>query len=548
MFLAEWSRPWGRRPVSGRVPADGDRSPRQASPLAHRVGLWVAVATAAIVVGWAALVFAVEQARFVVLAPRVQIGVEAASGLARLFCAFVLFLFPDERVAPRLRWIAGGFVVLGLGGLVFGYLQPVLGGSLALNTSICVSTLVWSLAGALMVVGVVPAAPPRFGPRSMAAILSASSLAIALVLVGEDLLPTLVRLSSLEAAMVSDHAALSGLMGWYWALSSVPLALAVLAVVGAAHRRSDEALGGWLLVAMVLLAGSQLHNLFWPSVYSPALTTSSLLRLAFASVLAAGGVVGLRRVAAERERLAADRVLLLAAEQEFSRRLVDLARLKADFTAMVAHELGGPVAAVRRYAEALETGRLGPDGAARAVSAIQAEADLLDSLVDDVQTIAGIDRAEFVVRRRPVPVNALLADAVAFAEGLPGSRPVTAEVPEHCRVLADPERIGQVLRNLMSNAAKYSPPGSTIALRARRHDDRMRIEVADRGCGVHPDDRARIFDKFARGRDLTGRRQHGMGLGLYVCRRIAQAHGTDLTVESSPGRGAVFAFELLLDR
>ena len=112
------------------------------------------------------------------------------------------------------------------------------------------------------------------------------------------------------------------------------------------------------------------------------------------------------------------------------------------------------------------------------------------------------------------------------------------------RVLADPGRIGQVLRNLLSNAAKYSPPGAPIALRARRVGERVRVEVEDRGPGIASDDLARVFEKFGRGGEAAGGSAAGLGLGLYLSRRIVRAHGGDLLVESTPGQGSVFASEL----
>ena len=99
------------------------------------------------------------------------------------------------------------------------------------------------------------------------------------------------------------------------------------------------------------------------------------------------------------------------------------------------------------------------------------------------------------------------------------------------RVVADPERVGQVLRNLLSNAAKYSPDGAPVELRATcvpgpsGKPGRVRIEVADGGHGVRPDEVGRIFEKFGRGRDEEGRKIPGVGLGLYLSRRIVRAHG-----------------------
>jgi signal transduction histidine kinase len=354
--------------------------------------------------------------------------------------------------------------------------------------------------------------------------------------VGGDWLPRLAAVANLEAAARSAPAALPGLTPWHWALSAVPLALAVAAAAGAARDARRVGLRGWLVVAMVLFAGAQLHNLFWPVAYQPLLTTGNLLRLAFGAVAALGGVLELHRVAAER-------AALLTAEREVAARLRDLAALRAGFGAMVAHELGAPVAAIRHAADLLGTGPLAPPQA-WARDAIERQAAALTALVADAQAAAAAEHDDFAVRPRPVPVAALLEDATAFAAALPGNHPLTVEGAGADLVRADPERVGQVLRNLLGNAAKYSPEGAPIALRARRAGGRVRIEVADRGPGIPPDDLTRIFEKFGRGRDAAGRSVPGVGLGLYLSRRIVRAHGSDLAVASAPGEGAVFAFDL----
>jgi signal transduction histidine kinase len=118
-------------------------------------------------------------------------------------------------------------------------------------------------------------------------------------------------------------------------------------------------------------------------------------------------------------------------------------------------------------------------------------------------------------------------------------------IDAHTSVLADPDRIGQVLRNLLCNAAKYSADGTPISLRAKAAgDDRVRLEVADRGPGIHPDDVTRIFDMFGRGRNGTEGAISGAGIGLYLSQRIVRAHGSQITVRSRSGAGSVFAFDL----
>jgi signal transduction histidine kinase len=297
-----------------------------------------------------------------------------------------------------------------------------------------------------------------------------------------------------------------------------------------------------LLFAVVLLAGSVLHDYLWPSAYGGGLlTTADALNLAFAVVVAIGGVSELRRVASERARL-------LATERERVARLDELNSLRSDFSAMVAHELENPIAAVRKLNEMLSA--QGQDTGVRdyATAATERELDALANLVSDVRTVAVVEREGFAIEAHPLPLEKLLADAEAYARTLPADQPFRQVREDGLEVegsvLADQERIGQVLRNLLSNAAKYSPEGAPIELRVFGKKGRVRLEVADRGPGVHPEDVTRIFEKFGRGRDRGGRKAPGVGLGLYLSQRIVRGHGSELTVQTRPGGGSVFGFEL----
>jgi two-component system, sensor histidine kinase and response regulator len=236
--------------------------------------------------------------------------------------------------------------------------------------------------------------------------------------------------------------------------------------------------------------------------------------------------------------------------KEANRRLEELAVLKADFTAMVAHELDTPLAVIRGYADMLATGELDIDEHSRALDRIQAETDLLEALVSDVRSAAAVETEDFAIKLQQVALDGLLRDAAAFVETLHGDHRLVTQGATDGWVLADPHRIRQVLRNLLSNAAKYSPDGTPIEVRTApgATPGRVRIEVADRGPGIHPDDTARIFEKFGQGRDMGGRKVAGTGLGLYLSRRILQAHGSELTLDSEPGGGSVFGFELRAGR
>ena len=256
------------------------------------------------------------------------------------------------------------------------------------------------------------------------------------------------------------------------------------------------------------------------------------------------GTIGVATNVTERKR-AEDKL------RETNRRLNELALLKADFTAMVAHELGAPLAAIRRLTEVLGAKETEQEVRAYASDAIGVELSTLDALVADVQASAAVERDDFRIELRPVTLGDLLADAEAYAHSLPGDSVrfmLGPDVEGSAEVLADPERIGQVLRNLLSNAAKYSPEGVPIELRATRAQGRVRLEVADHGPGIQPEDVTRIFEKFGRGHDRKGGKIKGVGLGLYISRGIVRAHGGSITVESTPDEGAVFGFELEMAR
>ena len=505
------------------------------------------------IVAWALFDLFVERGSFATpVSPRISGGEEASSALLRFFGAMVLALFVASGVGRRLHWVAAGFAVLGLGHLVFGYLEPLMEGRPPpLYEGLYESLFVHTISGAFFVVGLVPGEPARFSWRVVLVVTAViAGLTLGFEALEESgLAPAMARVDNLEGVSARAVSPLEWLTGWHWVLGAVPLALAAATALGAALRTRREGLPGWLLIAMVLFVGSQVHDYLWPTTYgSLLLSHADVLRLAFALVVAVGGVLELRRIAAER-------AALLEAERDVSRRLSELATLRADFTAMIAHELGGPLAAVRRLTEMLATEEADPQMRRYAVAAIESETDALDALVKDVRSSAAIEREDFTVEPRPVPLDLLLTDAEIFANALPVEHPVNLCFDEDLepreKVCADPERVGQVLRNLLSNAAKRSPEGTPIELRAtclRRGAGKVRIEVADHGPGIHPDDMVRIFEKFGRGRDARGRKVAGVGLGLYLSRRIVRAHGSDLVVESTPGEGSVFGFELGLAR
>lgn len=498
-------------------------------------------------VGWALVNLLVDGAGFPVIeSEKVRGGEEAASALARLFGALVLGLFLVDETGRRIRWFAGGLVVLGIAHLVFGYLEPMVQDDPPeMNEALYEGLVATTFACSLFALGLFPRTPPRplvWVMTVVPAMLVVGYLVVFELMEGERWMPALARVESPGDAMRLGSP-VAWLTPWHWALWTLPLGLAALALFGAFWQSRRGMLRGWLLLAMVLMAGALLHEYLWPSSYgSNVVTTADLLSLAFAGVVAVGGVLELRRVAAQRARLLAD-------EREHVRRLGELATLRADFSAMVAHELDGPIAAIRRLNELLcAEGARDAGVMAYATGTIDKEIDALNALVEDVRDAATVERVDFAIETGPMALADLVAEAEAYANSLAGGHAVTTEYSGSLGpgdlVLADAERIGQVMRNLLSNAAKYSPEGAPIEIRARRVGAWARVEVADGGPGIGPADAERIFEKFGRGRDPDGRKVPGVGLGLYLSRRIARAHGSELTLSTEPGVGSVFGFAL----
>lgn len=509
-----------------------------------RTGRILATGLGLLVVAWVAVNFMFDQGVIAILSSEASSGMRAINKIDKLIGALVLFLLAADAGRARLRWVAAGFLVLGLGEYPLNTITSLLGVVPGLNTHSYQKLVELIVANTLFVVGLLPGAPPRFSWRWALAILAGLvALGAATLAATTDLLPSLVdeSVSRRELANVVGHAPLPGLTGWHYAFFALPLSLMTAAAVGTVLHDRGNTVGGWLMAAMVLLVGLRLHDIFWPLPHPDVLSSTRALQFTVSATIVVGGLLELRRVATERSAL-------LAAEQERTNRLRELTVLKADFTAMVAHELGSPLAAIQGYTDMLSSGKLDPDRQTRTLESIRAETKSLNALVNDVRAAAAVERDDFAVRPRPAPLEKLLADAAAYARTLPGDHPLVEEANAREQILADAERIGQVLRNLLSNAAKYSPEGTPIEIRAVPRAGRVRVEVADRGPGVRPEDLSRIFEKFGRCHDGNGQQAAGAGLGLYLSRRIMRAHGSDLTVESKPGEGSVFGFELEVAR
>ena len=233
------------------------------------------------------------------------------------------------------------------------------------------------------------------------------------------------------------------------------------------------------------------------------------------------------------------------AERKTVEELRRLSALRADFVSLVSHELRTPMAAVIGSARTLQQRwrELTPEQRESFLELISGETNRLATLIGDVLDTSRIEAGTFSFRFGDVDLGELVRDSVATAELATDEVSVRAEVRDPLpRVRGDAERLRQVLMNLIDNAIKYSPAGDAINVRAYAEDGHVRIAVSDNGPGVAREDQRLIFEKF--GRVTSGNARPGTGLGLFIARSIAEAHGGTLEVSSAPDQGSTFTLDL----
>jgi two-component system sensor histidine kinase KdpD len=234
------------------------------------------------------------------------------------------------------------------------------------------------------------------------------------------------------------------------------------------------------------------------------------------------------------------------AERKTVEELRRLSALRADFVSLVSHELRSPMAAVIGAATTLQERwrTLAAEQREAFLALIADETTRLSALVGDVLDTSRIEAGTFSYVFGDVDVARLVADAVATAtvgqDAVRVHAVVSGPLPP---VRGDRERLRQVLANLIDNAVKYSAEGDEVEVSARREDGLVCISVSDHGPGVPSDQRELIFEKFGRAQ-AAGSSKPGTGLGLFIARSIAEAHGGTLEVQSQPGDGSTFTLSL----
>jgi two-component system, OmpR family, phosphate regulon sensor histidine kinase PhoR len=228
-----------------------------------------------------------------------------------------------------------------------------------------------------------------------------------------------------------------------------------------------------------------------------------------------------------------------------------LEQMRSEFVATVSHELRTPLASI--YGAAMTLRNRMPDGdelQRRLVSIVAGESERLAQIVDEILLASELTSGELALRLERVDAVRLARRAVEAAQPrLPQNLSLDlADPPKLPPVTADESKARQVLANLIDNAVKYSPAGGRIQLRLERVNGYVAISVADEGLGIPFSEQEHIFEKFYRLDPDMARGVGGTGLGLYICRELAERMGGNVRVSSRPGAGSTFFFELPLFR
>ncbi len=226
----------------------------------------------------------------------------------------------------------------------------------------------------------------------------------------------------------------------------------------------------------------------------------------------------------------------------------ELEEAKSDFIATVSHELRTPMTAVLGAAKTLlrDDIALSPERRQQLLEMIGAQGTRLTQITEEVLLANRLDRGDVRIDSEPVDLAQLVAEAVeAMRQQLPDSVSLTASTHSNGNAaLGDPNRIEQVLVNLIDNAFKYSPDGGSVEVRTAPSDLGVRVEVSDQGMGIAPGEHEAVFEKFYRADSQHRAVPSGTGLGLYICRELVRRMGGTIGVRSQVGEGSTFYFEL----
>ena len=217
--------------------------------------------------------------------------------------------------------------------------------------------------------------------------------------------------------------------------------------------------------------------------------------------------------------------------------------------ATVSHELQTPISIIKAYASTLGRSDVHWDEQTikDKVHAIEEESDRLSGLVSKLLYTSRLDSGEFSLNKLLLDLPQEVRRVAKRFAGRTEMHKIEIDFPpDFPPVAADPEKVEEILTNLLDNAIKFTPRGGTITIKGEVSENEALVTVADEGIGIPLRDRDRIFDRFYRVEDDSTKSTRGTGLGLYICKTLIEAHGGRIWVEGELGKGSRFTFACLL--
>lgn len=307
-------------------------------------------------------------------------------------------------------------------------------------------------------------------------------------------------------------------------------------------RHLDEAFEDSVLISLAIAIGAAALTAAVASGFLAVRIVRPIRALSEASQRIARGAYGSRVPAGGSDELA----VLASSFNEMAAALESAERRRRELLSDVAHELRTPLATIEGYVEGLRDGVVAPETPTWTLLAT--ETARLRRLVDDLQLVSRAEERQLDLRAVEVDPSTLVEAAVqSAAPGFEtkGVRLDAVETGGAPTVVVDPDRIGEVLVNLLENALRHTPPGGRVEVRAQGRGGDVDLSISDTGEGIAPEHLERVFERFFRVERARSRATGGSGIGLTIARAIVEAHGGRLRAESDgPGRGARFVVSL----
>jgi signal transduction histidine kinase len=236
---------------------------------------------------------------------------------------------------------------------------------------------------------------------------------------------------------------------------------------------------------------------------------------------------------------------LLSRQRETMERLRELDEMKSDFVAITSHELRTPLTAIRGFTKTLirNRDRMSEEQIMDFIRTIDRQAARLARLVEDLLLVSRIEAGSMRMQVEQLDLQTFMRQSVE-SFGPEDRARIRLEVMPNGAVVVDPDRVDQILRNLVDNALKFSPADSPVRVYAEIRDGSVQVAVSDRGSGIPREDLPHIFDRFHQAGETLTREVEGAGLGLYITKRLVEAMGGSIEVTSEPGRGTTFTVNL----